>query len=123
MRSAVGFGALEGFDAVGQVQTRDRRTGAPIDTRADVIVEQQGDERVTVSNPRELMVALLGSRGVKETYVRRWTEFLLEREPGEVSYCTTAELGARLTTGGYTIRDLLTDLLASEPFRERVPFD
>lgn len=116
----LGF-VLEAFDAVGRAQTHEARTGAPIDTRAEVTFGGPDVEAIWVENPYQLMVALAQSPTVSRTYARSWSNFVHERQPGEPDYCVANELGVKLTAGGYTIREMLTDIVASESFYKRVP--
>jgi hypothetical protein len=111
---------LEGFDAVGRIQTKDARTGAVIDTSADVNVTGLGGDRVRVANPAELMGELTKSSAVKLNYARRWSNFLHENELGASSYCVS-DVSSKLSKDGYTIRNLVTDLVATESFYKRVP--
>jgi Protein of unknown function (DUF1592)/Protein of unknown function (DUF1588)/Protein of unknown function (DUF1595)/Protein of unknown function (DUF1585)/Protein of unknown function (DUF1587) len=117
----LGF-VLEGFDAVGRAQTHEARTGAPIDTRADVFADWDV-EPVSIANPLELMQLLVKSPQVSATYAREWVDFLRESEPDGRVECIATELAVKLTAGGYTIRDLVADIVASESFSKRVPLD
>jgi hypothetical protein len=117
----LGF-VLEGFDAVGRAQTSDAQTGAPIDTRADVITDLDANA-VSVANPLKLMNRLIRSPRTPTTYTSRWVAFLRESEPDLSIECLVPELAVKLTTDGYTIRDLVADIVASESFARRAALD
>lgn len=112
---------LEGFDAVGRRQTEDPRTGAAIDTRVELVVDLAGTP-VTVANPLELMNVLADAPSVSRTYARRWVNFLREAE-GAAEACVAQELSPKLTSDGYTILQLVKDIVSSESFYKRLPLD
>ena len=111
----IGF-ALENFDAVGRHRTMETN-GAPIDAQSDVLVG--GDQTVTVSTPLQLMTELSQSASAQRHYAESWLEFAYERPPNEFDDCVVQQMGARITAGGYTILQLVTDLTQTESFKLR----
>jgi hypothetical protein len=108
--------ALEGFDAVGKVQTAEHDTGAAIDTVSDVPI---GGATVHVTGAADLMNAIADSPEGQKCYARRWVEFAYERPMNGQDACIVRDMGAKLTTGGYKVIDLIADLTQSETFRTR----
>jgi len=109
---------LEAFDGAGAWQTVEAATGAPIDTTADVIVDQ--DTTVHVANPAELMDALASSSSARHAYASRWISFAYGREADPGDACTLDELGAKMSAGSYPVLRLVADLTQTLAFRTRV---
>lgn len=106
--------ALEGFDAVGGVQTMDN--GVPVDTTADVIVDGVA---VKVTGPVDLMNALATASGAYQCYSKKWVELGYNRIISEQDACTINEVASRMGTEGYSVKQLVTDLTTIESFRYR----
>jgi hypothetical protein len=113
----VGY-ALESYDAIGKWQTNELDTGAAIDTSATVIL---GDAEVNVTGPEELMAAIAASPYAQHCYASKWVQFAYQRSLTPQDACTVDAMTQRLTTGGYTVQNLITDLTQSESFRLRAP--
>jgi hypothetical protein len=113
----VGY-ALESFDAIGKFQTHELDTGAPIDTTATAIL---GDTQVTVTGPEQLMAAIAASPVAQRCYASKWVQFAYQRDLTPEDACTVEAMAQKLTAGGYTVRNLITDLTQSESFRVRAP--
>ncbi|XXT21175.1 DUF1592 domain-containing protein [Sorangium sp. So ce429] len=107
---------MEAYDAVGRWQTHEASTGAPIDTVADVLIDGQP---VKVASPADLMAKLAASPNAQRQYAQKWVSYAYERDGHPLDSCTVSDLGAKITAGGYTILDLVTDLTQSESFRTR----
>lgn len=107
---------MEAYNAVGQWQTHEASTGAPIDTVADVIID---GGPVTVKSPADLMAKLAASPNAQRRYAQKWVSYAYERDGHPLDSCTTNDLAAKITAGGYTILDLVLDLTQSESFRIR----
>jgi hypothetical protein len=107
---------LEAFDSLGRWQTVDATSGAPIDTVADVLIE---DELITVTDASDLMQKLAASSHAQRTYARKWVEFFYRRFRVPADACTIDELAANIATGDYSILNLLVDLTQTESFRAR----
>jgi hypothetical protein len=108
--------ALESFDAVGAWQTNELDTGAAIDTNAVVVV---GAKEVPVTGPKDLMTAIANSPEAQRCYAKKWVQFAYERSATAEDLCTVDNMAAKLTAGGYTVLDLITDLTQSDSFRIR----
>lgn len=106
--------ALEGFDAVGGVQTTDN--GAPVDTVADVIV---GSKVVHVNGAAELMAAIAEAPEAKRCYTENWVQIAYNRVLSGEDVCTVDDIAQKLTDGSYTVANLITDLASTETFRYR----
>ena len=111
----VGF-ALESFDAVGKWQTNEIDTGAAIDTHATVTL---GSTEVDVAGAAELMDALAATPEASRCYARKWVQYAYQREMTSQDACTVDEMAGKLTAGGYTVLNLITDLTQTDSFRIR----
>ncbi|KYF66421.1 hypothetical protein BE11_46610 [Sorangium cellulosum] len=107
---------MEAYDAVGAWQTHEAPTGAPIDTVADVRID---GEPVKVASPADLMAKLASSRNAQRQYAQKWVSYAYERDGHPLDACTVNDLTAKITAGGYTILELVTDLTQSPSFRTR----
>lgn len=108
--------ALESYDAVGSYRETEAFSGAPIDTAVSV---QIGDTLVELDGPVELFETIADSPEAQTCYARNWVQFAYERELTNQDSCTVNDMADKLTEGGYTILDLITDLTQSESFRYR----
>jgi hypothetical protein len=109
--------AMESYDAIGMWQTAEKDTAAPINTVADVPI---GATTVSVTGAADLMAAIAESPEAKRCYAQKWVAFAYERMPNSADACLVDNMKDRLTTGGYTILNLIADLTQSESFRVRV---
>jgi hypothetical protein len=108
--------ALEAFDAVGAYQTNEKDTGAAIDTRATIAI---GAAAVDVKGPAELMQAIAQSPEAQHCYAKKWVQYAYQRQLNSADACTVETMTTKLTKGGYTVADLITDLTQSQSFRLR----
>ena len=108
--------ALESYDATGAVQTTDN--GAPVDTSAKVLI---GGELRDLANAAELMTAIANSPEAQRCYAEKLVKYAFKRDLEAADACTVDELTSKLTNGGYTILNLITDLTQTESFRYRAP--
>jgi hypothetical protein len=111
--------ALEAFNTVGTWQTTELGTSTPIDSTADVALDANGT-KVHVTSPKELMAAIASAPGAKAQYASKWVSFAYEREASPDDACTVQQLATKMTTSGYTIQNLITDLTQTLSFRVRV---
>ena len=109
--------ALEAYDSIGQWQTAEKTGGAAIDTTADVAI---GGKTVHVTGPVDLMTMIAASREAQNCYAQRLVTFAYERELTNQDVCTVQQLAGKMTTSGYNIISLLTDLTQTQSFRYRV---
>jgi hypothetical protein len=109
--------AMEAFDTVGNWQTTEKGTNTPIDSTADVTLD--GSTKVHVTGPKDLMAAIVTSPGAKAQYASKWVSFAYERESSPDDACTVQQLAAKMTAGGYTVQNLITDLTQTLSFRVR----
>ncbi|MFZ5896068.1 MAG: DUF1592 domain-containing protein [Myxococcota bacterium] len=107
---------MEAYNAVGSWQTVESGTKAPIDTVADVMLD---GVPVRVTNPSELMAKIAASPTAQRRYAEKWVSFAYEREGEPLDSCTVNQLSAKITAGGYTVLNLITDLTQAEQFRVR----
>jgi hypothetical protein len=110
--------AMEAFNTVGSWQTTETGTSTPIDSTADVMLD--ASTKVHVSGPKELMAAIVTSRGAKAQYASKWVSFAYQRESHPDDACTVQQLATKMTVGGYTVQNLITDLTQTLSFRVRV---
>ncbi|OQX67415.1 MAG: hypothetical protein B6A08_15295 [Sorangiineae bacterium NIC37A_2] len=108
---------MEAFDTVGAPQTTEKRTGAPIDTKAEITLAV-GAEPVPVNSPAELMEVIATSKEANRFYAQSILSSAYERLPNEFDACVVDDLGTKLLTG-YSIKNLLADLARTEAFRTR----
>lgn len=108
---------MEAFDTVGAPQIAEKRSGAPIDTKAEITLSF-GGEPVPVNSPAELMGIIATSKEANRFYAQSIVSSAYERLPNSFDACVVDDLGTKLTAG-YAIRDLLADLAKTEAFRTR----
>lgn len=106
--------ALEGFDAIGGIQTTDN--GAPVDTAANVIMD---GTTVRVAGAADLMAAIAKSPGAHLCYSQKWVEVGYNRVLSGEDQCTVTDIASRMSTAGYTVKQLISDLTTMESFRYR----
>ena len=111
--------ALEAFNTVGAWQTVEADTGAPIDSTADIALDATGTNTVHVTGPADLMAAIATAPGAKTQYADKWVSFAYQREGHPDDACTVQQLAAKMTAGGYTVLNLMTDLTQTLSFRVR----
>jgi len=109
--------ALEAFDAIGAVQSKEHDNGAPIDSTSSVPINDT--QTVDVKGPADLMNAIANSREAQACYARRWVEYAYQRAATAQDYCTVETLSTKLTDSGYKVVDLIADLTQSQYFRYR----
>jgi hypothetical protein len=108
--------AMEGFDSIGMLQTKEKVGGAAIDSTADVKI---GDKTVHVSGALDLMKAIAASPEGQSCYARRWVNYAYERDLTSQDVCTVQKLAGNMAGSGYTIQKLIGDLTQSDSFRYR----
>jgi hypothetical protein len=112
--------AMEAFNTVGAWQTTERGSSTPIDTSADIALDPSGTNVVHVTGPGDLMRAIAKAPGAKAQYASKWVSFAYQREGSADDACTVQQLSAKMTAGGYTVQNLITDLTQTLSFRVRV---
>lgn len=108
--------AMEAFNAIGAWQTKEASTGAAIDTTADVLIDGNSTH---VTGPADLMAKLAASTQAQRRYADLWVNFAYERPDDPLDSCTVNALAAKITAGGYTVLNLITDLTQTDSFRVR----
>ncbi|HEU5073947.1 MAG TPA: DUF1592 domain-containing protein [Polyangiaceae bacterium] len=104
--------ALEGFDAVGQVRTREN--DVPVDTSGTLELD---DVDVAFSGPLELVDALAASQEARACYASKWLEFAYGRSLAAGDDAAIAELGAT----ALSVHELLARVSTTEAFMKRKP--
>ncbi|WP_437544689.1 DUF1592 domain-containing protein [Sorangium sp. So ce367] len=107
---------LERFDSVGKVQTKDP-LGGDIDATDDVYFSETNTK--TITSPLEMMTELGAGAIAKRHYAEQWVSWARRRVPNTNDACTVNELSDKLSSDGYTIINLLTDLTQADSFRLR----
>ncbi|WP_441291414.1 DUF1592 domain-containing protein [Sorangium sp. KYC3313] len=110
---------LERFDSVGKVQTKDP-LGGDIDATGDVYFSDTNTK--TITTPLEMMTELGAGAIAKRHYAEQWVSWARRRVPNTNDACTVNELSDKLSSDGYTIINLLTDLTQADSFRLRTVF-
>jgi hypothetical protein len=108
--------ALEAYDSIGSFQTKERTTGAPIDSVADVAI---GSKTVRVNGPVDLMTQIAASPEGQSCYAQRLMSYAYERELKSEDTCSVQTLAGRMAQSGYTLLNLMTDLTQTQAFRVR----
>jgi hypothetical protein len=108
--------AMEAYDGVGVWQTKEKASGAAVDTGADVLI---GSSIVHVNGPLDLMQKIAASSEAQRCYAQRWVEFAYERNLTTQDVCTVQTMAQKMTQGGYTVQNLIVDLTQSDSFRYR----
>ena len=112
--------AMEGFDAVGGMQTVDPR-GGPIDASVTTATVDFGDgKQLEISSPLQLMQEIAQTPKARELYAQAWVAYAFGRDPNGNDRCLGEQLDPNLTQDGYGILSLLADLTQAESFRLRV---
>jgi hypothetical protein len=109
---------MEAFNAVGQWQTTEAGTGAPIDSTADVVIDGNSEH---MTGPADLMAALSKSAQAQRRYADLWVNFAYARTDNSIDACVVNDLAAKITKGGYTVLNLIADLTQTDSFLVRVP--
>lgn len=109
---------FEGFDEIGRARTIDN--GAPIDTTG---VLRIGTEDVAYEDPASFARELADSSAAQACYARRWIEFTYDRDTAPEDVCTITTLGDRLSEEGYSVRELLLDLVQTDAFLYRAALE
>lgn len=110
---------MEAFDAAGAWQITELSTGATIDTSAEITIVD-GQDPVLVNGPRELMEQIATSPSAMRHYAKKWVSYAYAREGDPKDACVVDALAAQMTTDGYTVLKLITDLTQTDSFRTRV---
>ncbi len=108
--------ALEAYDATGAYQEAEAFSGAPIDTRATVLI---GEAAVDVSGPLDLMEKIASSAEAQTCYARHWVQFAYERPLTNEDSCVVENVAKKVSAGGYGVLSLIADLTQSDSFRLR----
>jgi len=108
--------AMESFDAMGVAQTKEKSSGAPIDTASDVVID---GTQVHITGAVDLMNKLAASPMAQHRYAERLTSYLYEREGDAMDCGTVNDLAAKIAPGGYTLQNLISDLTQTPQFRTR----
>jgi hypothetical protein len=111
--------ALEGFDAVGAVQTTDNDQGVPVDTSASINV---GGVTVDIDGASDLMNLLAASPAASICYAQKYVAHAYQRQPNEFDQCVAYELAQQLHNGDPIVPALVT-LTQPESFRLRARAD
>ena len=108
---------MEGFSAVGSVQTVDPVYGGPIDTVVASVPFPAG--AIPINNVFELMTQIAAGAVSKEIYAERWVRYATGREANDFDQCTAENIAAKMAAGPYTLSSVLADLTLAESFRYR----
>ncbi len=106
--------ALESFDELGRFRTMDN--GAPVDTTGTFEI---GSESLDYTDAASFGQLLAETPRAQECYAQRWVEFTYDRSVAAEDRCDIQRLGDRLSEDGYSVRDLLADLVTTDTFLHR----
>jgi hypothetical protein len=107
---------MEAYDAVGRWQTVEAATKVPLDLTVDIAMDGQ---LVHVTTPAELMAKIAASPMAQRRYAEKWVSYAFEREGDPLDCGTVNDLATKMTAGGYTVLNLITDLTQTPQFRGR----
>ncbi len=108
--------ALEQYNAFGRLQTIDN-LGGPIDTSANVYFTEEGP--TPVSTPLDLMTGIANTAATRRRYAEAWVAYATKRDPNSNDACIVDGLSLALSTEGYSILNLLTELTQADAFTLR----
>src|SRR4029079_10934107 len=108
--------ALESFDAMGVAQTKEKSSGAAIDTASDVVIDGNA---VHITGAVDLMNKLAASPMAQHRYAERLTSYLYEREGDAMDCGTVNDLAANTAHAGRHLQNLISDLPQTPQFRTR----
>lgn len=111
---------MEGYDALGKLQTTDPRGGA-IDasvTTANVTFATNSMKQITSAS--QLMTEIAQTPKAQELYAQAWVAYAFGRDPNANDQCLVDQLDQKLSQNGYSILGLLADLTQADSFRVRV---
>ena len=106
--------ALEAYDAIGAYQPTE--AGMPTNTSANVLI---GQTTVPVTGPVDLMKRIADSPQAQRCYTQKLVQYAYDRALTAQDVCTVENMAAKLTQGGYTVLNLITELTQSQSFRYR----
>lgn len=111
---------MEGFDAIGKLQTVDPLGGA-IDASVTTSTIDFGDGVVKeISSPLQLMQEIVQIPKARKLYAQAWISYAYGRAPNGNDKCLVDQLDTKLSESGYSILDLMADLTQSDSFHVRV---
>jgi antitoxin (DNA-binding transcriptional repressor) of toxin-antitoxin stability system len=108
--------AMEAYDAAGAWQTKERVSGAPIDTVVDAVIDGQ---TVHITNPAELMARIAASPSAQKGYASKWVSFAFNRANDPADVCTVEQLTYKMNSQTYPVLTLIKDLTLAPSFRVR----
>jgi hypothetical protein len=112
---------MEGFDAIGKLQTTDPLGGA-IDASVTTNTIDFGDGNVKeISSPLQLMQEIVQIPKARKLYAQAWISYAYGRSPNGNDKCLVDQLDTKLSESGYSVLDLMADLTQADSFRVRVP--
>jgi len=117
MINPTGF-PLEAFNAIGKFQTVEADNGAAIDTTSTVYMGEE-QQAVAVTGPTDMMASIAASPAAQRCYAQKWVKFAYQRQVNSYDSCTVDQMTQRLTAGGYSVQNLITDLTQTQSFRYR----
>lgn len=107
---------MEAYDAAGAWQTKERVSGAPIDTVVDAVIDGQ---TVHITNPAELMARIAASPSAQKGYASKWVAFAFNRASDPADACTVEQLTYKMNSQTYPVLNLIKDLTLAPSFRVR----
>jgi hypothetical protein len=108
---------MENFDSIGKWQDTDPK-GGPIDTSNLQVTFSEDDVR-TVATAADLMKGISETPKAKHMYAEKWVSFATGRQPNSNDACAVQDFDMKLSTEGYSVLDLLSDLTQVDSFRLR----
>ncbi len=107
---------MEYFDTMGAPQTIEADSQEPVDTNANVYIDQVP---TPISTPAELMNLIANSEGARYFYAHKWVGYAFKRASNSQDACMVEVLSANLASEGYTILDLIAELSLANSFTVR----
>ena len=69
--------------------------------------------------PDRVWNAIVTAPAAKARYASKWVSYAYQREGAAEDACTVQQLADKMTTSGYTVKNLITDLTQTLSFRVR----
>jgi hypothetical protein len=106
--------AFENYDPIGAYRATERDT--PVDATGAISIDGQA---TSFQNAVELVHQIAKSDQGRQCYAGKWLQYGYGRIQAEDDACTLKQLGVRMAQPGYSLRQLIGDLVRTKSFMRR----
>jgi Protein of unknown function (DUF1592)/Protein of unknown function (DUF1588)/Protein of unknown function (DUF1595)/Protein of unknown function (DUF1587)/Protein of unknown function (DUF1585) len=106
--------AFENYDPIGAYRATERNT--PIDPTGSITIDGQA---ASFQNAVDLVHQIAKSDQGRQCYAGKWLQYGYGRIQAEDDACTLKQLGLRMGEPGYSLRQLIGDLVRTKSFMRR----